>query len=81
MLSTFIVKQLIDSATGNFYKVGDRVRVLLKSKSEYIGTIKNIFGDSFVLLVEDEDKTILIETVEKMRFAKPGENFLNHFEF
>lgn len=80
MLTTFIVKQLIDS-NGNSYKVGDHVRVLLKSTSGYIGTIKNIFGDSFVLLIEDEDKTILLDTVEKIRLAKPDETFYNTWNF
>lgn len=81
MFKPYIVKQLIDSTSGQFYKDGDRVRVLLKSKSEYIGTIKNIFGDSLVLLVDGDDKTILLDTLDKMRLAKPDENFYNYCEF
>lgn len=76
-----IVNQIADKATGQVYPIGSRVRVLLKSESEYIGTLKSIFVNGFTLLAAGENETISLDDIDKMRFAEPGENFLNNWNF
>lgn len=93
MFSAIVINEIRDRKTGQAYKVGDRVRVLLKSESEYIGTIEKISPDEFSLWANNtkkyqsfscgdvDEKIIKLETIEKMRFAEPDENFLNHWSF
>lgn len=83
MYKTFIINQIqkIENGRVHNYTAGNRVRVLLKSESEYIGTIKNIYGDSFTLLVDDEEKTIPLDSLRKMRLAMASENFYNTWNF
>lgn len=62
------------------FKIGDRVRVLMKGKSEYIGKIISIFCEGFYVRTDFENKQIFVSEVEKMRIATPTEN-LNDFPF
>lgn len=86
MFNAIIINEIRDSSTGKVYKLGDRVRVLMKAVrkygSEYIGSITKIAPDGFSILVENyEEKFISLEALDKMRLAKPDENFYNTFEF
>lgn len=86
MFNAIIINEIRDSATGQTYKLGDRVRVLMKTVrrhgSEYIGVITKITPGGFSILVEDyEEKFISLELLDKMRFAGPDETFYNTFEF
>ena len=86
MFNAIIINEIRDSATGQTYKLGDRVRVLMKAirrhGSEYIGVMTKIAPDGFYILVENyEEKFISLEALDKMRFAGPDENFYNTFEF
>ena len=81
MFTTVIIKQIEDEKNGESYMVGSRVRVLLKSRNEYIGTIDDIFPDSLSLLVDSEEKIIELDSIDKMRPALLGESFYNRFEF
>lgn len=81
MFTTKIVKEIRNYGTGQIFTEGNYVRILLKSTSEYIGTITNIFGDSFSLLVDGEEKIIELDSIDKMRIAETDETFYNHFNF
>ena len=60
------------------YHQGHKVRVLMKSKSEYIGTVIEIGYQSFTLYFEHCDpKEIMFDDVDKFRLAKPNENLDN----
>ena len=81
MFTAIIIKEIENEKNGESYAVGSRVRVLLKSGSEYIGTIDDISPDSFLLLVDSEEKIIELDSIDKMRPALLGETFYNQFEF
>lgn len=81
MFNAIVINEIIDGATGRVYVAGTRVRVLLKTTSEYIGTIKNIFANEFSFLVDGEEKIIKYDSIDKMRLAEPDENFYNCFNF
>lgn len=87
MFNAVIINEIRDSSTGETFKIGDRVRVLKKPRetgrpgSEFIGTIQSINEKSFVLIVEGDENIMELEKIDKMRFAKAGENFYNTFNF
>lgn len=81
MFSAIVVKEIRDSNSGHAYKVGDRVRVLKKTKGEHIGIIKEIYNNGFDLMVDGYERQILFMDIDKMRAADPGENFYNRFDF
>lgn len=81
MFTSVIVKKIEDSEKNQSYVVGDRIRVLKKSGSEYIGNIKEIHGNGFDIQVDGYVHFILFMDVEKMRIASPGENFYSAFVF
>ena len=81
MFTSVIVKKIEDSEGKQAYVVGDRVRVLKKSGSEYIGNIKEIHGNGFDIQVDGFVNFIYFMDIEKMRIAKPGENFYDAFVF
>lgn len=84
MFESVIIKEIRDSKTGTAYRVGDRVRVCLKSSqgvdrhSEFIGEILDILGDSFLLSGEN---LIKLKNIDKMRIAAPDESFYTHWNF
>lgn len=69
------------------YKIGDRVRVLMKSRSEeYIGKIISISCEAFYVQIsygfsDFENKQIFVSEVGKMRIAEPKESFNDSFFF
>ena len=73
---------LIKAPNGVYYQTGNRVRVLKKNGSEYIGIIEKINADGFLLATAPDDKDVInFEAIEKMRIALPGENFLERWNF
>lgn len=60
-----------------FY-VYDRVRVLTGSHGhEYIGQIRRIYADRFVLGMDGEEITVRFSQIDKIRFAASDESFDN----
>lgn len=79
MVKTTVVKQI--EFDNQIFKIGQKVRVLLKSDSEYIGIVKEIFSESFSILVDDEEKNFSTDKVAKLRIAGANENFYNTWNF
>lgn len=79
MVKTIVIQQI--EFNNSIFKIGDRVRVLLKNYNEYIGTVTEILPESFALNVEDEKKSLPVDTVAKIRIARADENFYNTWGF
>lgn len=79
MVKTIVVNQI--EFNGSVFEIGHMVRVLLKNNSEYIGTVTEIFPESFAINADDENKSFPLGTVAKMRAARADENFYNTWDF
>ena len=94
MIKAEIIVQVKDG--NNVYVVGDKVRVLMKALTghksgyEYIGKIVDIQEQFMVIDTYDEgckhnptlDYVVLhFRSIDKMRFAKDGEDFTNTWNF
>lgn len=87
MPKTTIIIQIEDG--DNIYKIGDFVRVKMKSNdpvnskwcNEYIGNIVDIKQKSIMLDVKIFTKELPVEQIDKMRFAREGESFENTWNF
>lgn len=87
MIKTTIIIQIEDGE--NIYKIGDRVRVLMKPKnpdrpqlaSEYIGKILKIGDDLLILDCKIDNAYIIVSNIDKIRFAKDGEDLDNTLRF
>lgn len=84
-----MVRTVIQIEDGeNVYKEGDRVRIKMQSNhpdperaNEYIGTVKNIHGYFIILDCDIFERKIDMNKIDKMRFAREGESFLNTWNF
>lgn len=79
MVRAIIVVQLVDDHC--IYTVGDRVRIKKKNGDEYIGEILNIKAESVCIDIEIDIRVILLDDIEKMRFAGETESFDNTWDF
>ena len=94
MLKAKVVIQVVDG--DNVYEVGSRVRVLMKALTghksgyEYIGKIVDIQEQFMVVDTSADgckidtavDYVVLhYKSINKMRFAKVGEDFMNTWNF
>lgn len=94
MIKAKIIVQVEDG--NNVYNVGDKVRVLMKpmtkykSGSEYIGKIVDIQPSFLVVdtcrtgckVDVDLDYVVLhYQSIDRMRFAKENEDFMNTWNF
>lgn len=83
MIKTTIVKQIEDGE--NIYHIGDWVRVLMQPRnpdrpqlaSEFIGEIVDITATTFTLDCIIDNAEINVYKIDRMRFAKPTEDFDN----
>ena len=86
MIKANIIVQVVDE--NNIYNIGDKVRVLMKplteqkSGYEYIGKIVDI-QETFMSIFNDDDdcKVLPFGSIDRMRLARDGENFLNTWNF
>lgn len=85
MIKAEIVIQL--KVDNDVYVVGDKVRVLMKALNghksgyEYIGKIVDI-QESFMTIGNSDGFQVLhYQGIDKMRFAKDGEDFMNTWNF
>ena len=62
------------------FKLGDRVRVLLDNKSEYIGKIYAIFCDTFFINTKIDTDIVSFSKVAKIRIA-PNDETLDTIPF
>lgn len=82
-----MIKTLIQIEDGeNIYKVGDKVRIKMKSENperanEYIGTIHSIHEHFIDLRCDYMDRTLEINKIDKIRLARDGETFDNTWNF
>lgn len=82
-----MVRAIIQLEDGeNIYKIGDKVRVKMKSDNpnranEYIGSIQNIHELYFTLDCEYIPRNIEMVKIDRMRFARPNESFDNTWDF
>lgn len=87
MFKTKIIKQIEDGT--NIYKVNDYVRIKMKPKdsnkpewaNEYIGYITEITQGCVTINNNFCTRELLIDNIDKMRFAKDGETFDNTWNF
>lgn len=61
---------------GVFYHESDWVRILLKSKAEYIAEIKRITAEAFILQFRDLDidKIVYFDEIDKIRMSNESES-------
>lgn len=86
MIKANIIVQVVDE--NNIYNIGDKVRVLMKPLDghkggyEYIGKIMDI-QEGFMTINNDDDNCLVLPfgSIDRMRFAKENENFLNTWNF
>lgn len=79
MVKTIVIQQI--QFNNAIFKIGDRVRVLLKNYNEYIGTVTEILPESFAVNVEGDKNTFPVDTVKKIRIARANESFNNTWGF
>ena len=86
MIKAEIIIQIKDG--NNVYNVGDKVRVLMKALTghkngyEYIGEIIDIQETFMTINNSDYDfKVLHYQSIDKMRFARDGEDFTNTWNF
>lgn len=77
MVTTNIPREARLYYNGNVFCIGDRVRVLMENKSEYIGEIHSISSDTFSIRTCIDYVLIETEKVSKMRETEKGEDFNN----
>ncbi len=86
MIKANIVMRVEDG--NSIYNVGDKVRVLMKALTghksgyEYIGKIIDIQETFMTINNSDYDfKVLHYQSIDKMRFARDGEDFTNTWNF
>lgn len=86
MIKANIVMRVEDG--NNVFNVGDKVRILMKALTghqsgyEYIGKIIDIQETFMMISNSDYDfKVLHYGSIDKMRFARDGEDFTNTWDF
>lgn len=88
MVRTVIVQIVIDE-DNNSYEIGNRVRVKMKPRdvkqpelaSEYIGFIDDITEDMVYVATNVGVRNLLVNRIDKIRFAANDEDFNNTWDF
>lgn len=88
MVQTIVIQMVIDEDNNN-YEIGDRVRVKMKPRdankpelaSEYIGWIDDITEATVCVSTDVGVRKLLVQHIDKIRFAAENENFDNKWEF
>lgn len=86
MIKANIIVRVKDG--NNIYNVGDNVRVLMKALDghkkgyEYIGKIVDI-QETFMTInnVDCDCEVLHYQSIDRMRFARAGEDFMNTWNF
>lgn len=87
MVRTVIVQQLEDGE--NIYHKGDRIRVKMKPRNkdkpekanEYIGEIVSIAENRVVINIKIDTRSLEVNKIDKIRFARPDETFIDTWDF
>ena len=87
MIKTVIIQHITDGE--NIYRKGDRVRVKMKPRdavrsdraNEYIGEIMHIAENHILLHIGIDTRLLDVNNIDRIRFARTEENFIDAWDF